>query len=313
MNAAKPPTEPQAGDTYALPLELSVRLPDEESLISSARYGVLPRDPTLLGEYAFTREEEIAIALSDAVAKHIAARWSLPDLDFVSVRATLGDKSAIRSGKRRTREPAPSSRVPLFIDTVRDLGSKSTLDARDYDILMSTILLRKLLLDEEKNLTDQVGGEGIRFEIAGMSSTVRYGGMGGWNIHAIQDLGDVWFSSGAAGDVRSIARRIAPGAPDASLPATTSVTRKEFLNLDAIRGPDFVFTVEEVIFYSAYVAGGIHAGFPNEKQKLMQLLDVETEHWTHGPMTRTLRGIARTTYLAMTETAELLAQRERGK
>ena len=165
----------------------------------------------------------------------------------------------------------------LFDRTVQDLERKANSND-PYELLMSAVLLRKLLLDDYP-LVDQVNGSRkhkLKFVVGShphflkklMSPTLTY-------VHGDQICGDAQSQN-------------------------ESLSKKEFLRFVIIVQDGSTYSIKDVIRYSAHVAGAVHKGAPRSAaDNALAKIDSQFTLMGHATSAIQLRAIGRAVVAAL--------------
>lgn len=197
-------------------------------------------------------------------------------------------------------------RPELFRETIADLRTRTHLLAREYDALATMLLLRKLLMDPGKNLTDAVGGGDGPYEVTGLPGPEGQVHLSSWTLDDEMSFERAWAQRFSFHANSELLKQVL-GSQPISLPRA-SLTRSEFLDLVVVKNNGRSSTVHDVLYMGSYVAGGIHAGkaTPGEQKALSDFHDVaHSSGMSH--FKETVMGIAETTLHAMNPVLERLA------
>jgi hypothetical protein len=148
------------------------------------------------------------------------------------VTGCLPPREKTVDGAMQTRE--------LFLNTVRDLANRTRNPPSEYELLGSSLLLRKLFFDGQ-NLVEAVNKAQrveLLFDVIEPRVTMPS------CINAENHL------------------FLAPGFDWPNLPQRTKKDRKAFFGMYAGQSRGQIFTVGEMIKYYAHVVGGVHLGKP---------------------------------------------------
>lgn len=201
-------------------------------------------------------------------------------------------------------------RGDFFLETIAELKYRTRWDASPYDAVMTTGLLRKLLLEDrnpERNLTDALGSGDGPYRITGswvdgrpVNSSIL--------VNEHPDGHRFWGNRFSYAGVLEQARKF--GMSDMR-PPLAELTRAQFRDLVVVEAGPRSWTVENVIHYAGYVVGGVHAGKAgSDDQKELEQLDKEPTLGNWSLMQQTLIGIGQTTVDAMRPVVERLERRK---
>jgi hypothetical protein len=161
----------------------------------------------------------------------------------------------------------------LFLHTLRELVDRTKVGAGEYDVLMSALPLRKLLLDPPMiHQINRLRHERVVFRIADN---------GAYEAAVIEDQPIFWAA------YEAISPRLGPHG------TSKEVDLKQLLATRVMRASDVDVTVRDVISQVANVEGAVHLGEPkDEKQRLLHEVNVQFRVGGLDGVTRTLLGIA---------------------
>ena len=164
----------------------------------------------------------------------------------------------------------------LFLHTLEDLEEHTAPGASEYEVLMSSGLLRKLLLDGGQSVVDQVNRR--------RQLPITF-----W----INEPGE--YENKILSDGPSLGRSQMVD-PNTALVTGNSVTvnRDRFMGRRMVVNRGIEYSVADVIQATANVSGGIHAGVgKKERLRVLGQLDSELQIGGVGAVVRALPPIAR--------------------
>lgn len=228
------------------------------------------------------------------------------------VRPLMGSLDFSRDGGRVSPRYAPGMlRSELFLGTVDDLLACAQESASEYRVLTGTALLRKLLMDGDRNLTDQVRNpvDVEEYHVARLFVVTATDPFSMW---AASVSGTLWLeqmrrSERYSPELENETRRWFKDGVEYETVSRARLDREGFLSADVGRHGEERFSVRQVVHYAAYVMGGVHAGVASsEEQRRLDLFIQQIERPGLGNLGDTLRGIAFTVWEAMQPTAQRL-------
>jgi hypothetical protein len=173
----------------------------------------------------------------------------------------------------RQKEAIVSRVESLFLSTLHDLESR-ILDTDEYNVLGSSALIRKLLIDDFP-LVDQVNRQyrlKLLFEISESNPSIP--GVPEPTVWSVQDGLDPETSR--------------PGKP------RKVVNRDQLLGtvLAVVNGKSY--SLREIVLFEANIMGGVHVGSPKEeKERVLQALNSTLAIGGHRASLRQLQAVGR--------------------
>jgi hypothetical protein len=168
------------------------------------------------------------------------------------------------------------TRDELFLETLRDLGTRTAVEASEYDVLRSSALLRQLLLDDDP-LVHQVNRD-RRLRLVFRTNVSE----------------PIWKKAGIEPPA-FWSRHDGLDPETALVPPEVAELKRDGLLASVVMIVDGRnFTVRDVVDQAAHVLGGVHAGKPREEaQEALSAVAAAFRIGNADPITGALRAISR--------------------